>query len=783
MTDDITNQEDISQKWILTGIAATLVIICLIPVSWYLAVKERHITPEAGKNSSIMFVGREKCKECHRIEYDKWMGSHHDRAMDVAAKETVLADFNDVTFTHEDTVFRFFKTGEDFFVNTIGPDGKYANFQITHTFGFTPLQQYLIPFENGRLQSLTIAWDDDKKNWYALPNHTNDHTDWLHWTKQGQNWNGMCAECHSTNLKKGYDDQNERFNTTWSEIDVSCEACHGPGSAHVAWASIPEMGRPHTANYNLMVRTRDLTSQQLIDICARCHSRRASLDDFSHDKKNIMDYLVPSLLTQSLYHPDGQIMEEVYVYGSFMQSKMFLRNVKCSDCHDVHSQKLKLESNALCLTCHRADIYDTMNHHFHKKMHEGRDSRGDDCVACHMPETVYMGIDERADHSIRIPRPDLSRDYQTPNACSAAGCHSDKSLEWVNEHMRKWYGEKRRTHYGEIIAKGRQGRPEVLDDLIRLSKDMLFPGIVRATALSVLSGYPYQSSYQALETALSDPEALVRQTAIATINLLQFDKDAALIFPLLYDPVKAVRIQAALGVASLKKIELSAEQQTVLDQGVKEYKKAMQYVADFPSGRYNLGLMYQAQGNTQKAIESYEQALKIDHLFIPAQNNLAMLYNAVGDNYKAVELFKNILENRPDMAEIAYSLGLLLAEQKNYSEAVIYLKQAAGGMPERARVHYNLGLLLQLLKQAEDAEKSLLKALSLEPDSFDFLYALADHYVKHKAPDKAVMVAQKMMQVYPDSQVGYKILSWANAMKHKMNKDVSPGTGGGRMAP
>ncbi len=774
MTADFSKHDTAKRKWLMTGVAATLVIVLLIPFAWFRVTMQMTPDKVSATDMSLTFVGREKCKECHRNEYEKWENSHHDRAMDLATDKTVLGDFSNVTFTHENVTFRFFKKGDDYFVNSKGPEGEYKDFQITHTFGFSPLQQYLIPFEGGRLQCLTIAWDDDKKSWYALPNHTNDYKDWLHWTKQGQNWNGMCAECHSTNLRKGYNHKENSFNTTWSEIDVSCEACHGPGSAHVAWANIPEMGRLRTDNYKLVVKTRDISSHQLIEVCARCHSRRTSLDDFSHDHKQIMDYMLPSLLTETLYYPDGQIYDEVYVYGSFMQSKMFMRNVKCSDCHDVHSQKLKLDGNDLCLSCHKKDVYDTKDHHFHKKVHEGNESRGDDCIECHMPQRPYMGIDMRADHSIRIPRPDLSNFYQTPNACNAAGCHSDKTLAWTNEHMKKWYGEKTRAHYGEIIAKGRQGDSKALMDLIRLSKDMLFPEIVRATAVSVLSRYPVQPAYNALEKSLSDPAPLVRQTAIATINLLRFDKDAALIFPLIYDPVKAVRIQAALGVASLKNLQLSAAQKKILDKGINEYITAMQYVADFPSGRYNLGLIYQAKGDVKKAVENYEQALKIDGLFVPAQNNLAMLYNEIGENDKAVALFKQILENRPDMAEISYSLGLLLAERKKYIDAVIYLKRAAGGMPERARVHYNLGLLLQHLKQDGQAERSLLKALSLNPGSFDFLYAMADHYMKRKMFDEASLVAQKMTELFPKNQVGYKIMAYADAMKQRKNKDGVP---------
>ncbi|MBW1716325.1 MAG: hypothetical protein JRJ77_10985 [Deltaproteobacteria bacterium] len=156
----------------------------------------------------------------------------------------------------------------------------------------------------------------------------------------GQNWNGMCAECHSTNLKKNYNYHNNSYQTTWSDIDVGCEACHGPGSRHVEWAELPDMARPQTVeNYELLVKIAGISSRSLVELCAPCHSRRAALADYAHAEPDLLDSMLPSLLQEGMYFPDGQILEEVYVYGSFTQSKMYDRDVRCSDCHDVHSVK------------------------------------------------------------------------------------------------------------------------------------------------------------------------------------------------------------------------------------------------------------------------------------------------------------------------------------------------------------------------------------------------------------------------------------------------------------
>jgi len=703
------------KTWKLTGFIATLVIVLSFPI-YYLKV-ERSRTPEYGSvgGPAATFTGSKKCKDCHQKAYDQWQNSHHDRAMEIADEHTVIGDFNNAVFKIHGITSRFYRKDKKFFVHTRGTDGKMDEFEITHTFGWYPLQQYLVPFPGGRLQCLPIAWDVREKKWYHLyPKKPLDPKDWLYWTNAGQNWNGMCAECHSTNLKKNYDIKKDAYETTWSDIDVGCEACHGPGSHHVEWAELPDMARPQVANYDLLVKTSGLGSRELVELCAPCHSRRAILGDYTHAEPDLLDSLLPSLLTPELYFPDGQILEEVYIYGSFTQSKMYHRDVRCNDCHDVHSVKPVKEGNDLCLQCHRAREYDTKAHHFHKQRGEkGEPIRsaegqvlfdvgtGAECVQCHMPGRHYMGIDYRPDHSFRIPRPDLSVKISTPNACSR--CHIDKTSLWSDETITKWYGPGRRQHYGTIIDAGRKRRPEARKDLIRLAVDPLYPVIVRSTALALLTHYPGEDSARAAESALMDDEALIRRTAVESIHPS--------------DPKKLAKLI-----------------------------------------RYNLANLYTALNRPEAAIQNYRAAIKIDNLFYAAKVNLAMLYNQRDENDKAEVLLREVTAAHPQLHEIAYSLGLLLSEMKKYDQAAMYLERAAKGMPGRARVHYNLGLLLQYLKRNAEAEAALLKALKLETDSMDYLYALADLYIKRGKLQKAHGVAEQMIAKHPGQRIGHELL-------------------------
>jgi predicted CXXCH cytochrome family protein len=747
-------RSDPLHRWRVIGLAAAVVIVLVVPV-YVLKESVIRAVHKPAFPGAATFVGRDRCIGCHRGAYEAWLGSDHDRAMSEANDSTVCGDFNNALFAQGNITARFYKRDGKFIVHTQGPDGEPGDFEIAYTFGFEPLQQYLVPFPGGRLQCLTIAWNTVRKEWFSLyPDQNIPPEDWLYWTRNAQNWNGMCAECHSTNLLKNYDPETKTFATTWSEIDVSCEACHGPGSRHARWAEFPPMARSESENYELVIRTSDITSRDQVELCAPCHSRRTEMGDYDHTKANLLDNVVPAVLEQSLYCADGQILDEVYEYGSFVQSKMFKNDVRCSDCHDVHRLTLVKEGNALCVRCHQAEVYDSYDHHFHKKEYQGKPSDGHLCVKCHMRERPYMVIDWRADHSIRVPRPDLTVEIGVPNACSQSDCHDDKPDGWSAEYYEKWYGRARKPHYGTILAAGREREPQARDQLVRLAGDALYPAIVRATALSLLDGYPGEESTAAYNRALSDEDALIRYTAVNHVNTAAAAELKELVAPLLFDPVRVVRVQAASRLAGLPEKLLKPYQMEALDEALAEYKVAMEHSLDFAFAAHNLGSLYMRLKEPERAERYYKTAIEIDDLFHPAKANLAVLYNAQGRNEEAEKLLRQILDGHPDRFDTAYSLGLLLAEMNRYDEAAAYLERASKGMPDRPRVFYNLGLAFQYLGRSGEAEVALRHAVELEPSDVDFMYALADHYVKRGEFRKALPIAERMESTHPENTLG-----------------------------
>jgi len=596
-----------------------MVCALLLPIACKRSGEQAVVDRAAERIAAVApdYVGRQACIECHRNQYDLFVGSDHDMAMDTATDETVLGDFADATFTQHGITSRFFKQEGRFYVNTEGPGGKLQDYEVKYVFGVRPLQQYLIEFPGGAYQCLPLCWDtraqgEGGQRWFHIYDQERiPPDDILFWTRITQNWNYMCAECHSTRLHKDYDRVLEEYNTAWSEIDVSCEACHGPGSEHVRWAEAADKGQQiETSGYlGLVLRLkeddggtwvfRDIEkgtaersvprqAQTVVETCARCHARRTNIHEEYVHGRSFMDTHWPSVLEEQLYFPDGQILEEVYVYGSFLQSKMYMAGVSCRDCHEPHSGKVFAQGNALCYRCHLPEKYGGHSHHFHKD-----ESTGALCVECHMRERTYMVVDPRRDHSMRVPRPDLADRLEIPNACILCHDHKDKTNLWAAEFTQKWYGELQdgQTQYGEIFQAGRRGYPEALDGLLRLADDPEIPLMVRATAFHLLPQYPVPQTLEALRKAVYDNHPLIRMTAVQGFEILSTEERVPHIKHLLRDPVRLVRIRAAFLLAGTPPGVLTSQEQQWLANAMEEYRQVQYFNADHPTSHLNLGVL------------------------------------------------------------------------------------------------------------------------------------------------------------------------------------------------
>ena len=709
--------------------------------------------------SVSQYVSDSQCATCHSDQTDEWTGSHHDLAMQLATEDTVLGDFNDAIFEDSGVTTRFFTRAGSYLIEAEGSDGATAEFKVAYTFGVEPLQQYLIEFPGGRLQALTVAWDTVDKRWYDLyPDQRLAADDPLHWTGRLQTWNTMCAECHSTALVKGYDPSTDTFNTTWEALDVGCQACHGAGADHIAWAESEEPS--DDLGLSISLHRGDLGEQ--LNVCAPCHSRRATLTSEASRGGELLDLYAPSRIQDGLYHSDGQILEEVYVYGSFMQSLMSQRGVTCTDCHNAHSLRLHAEGNAVCTQCHtsqppmerfatlKAKNYDDPSHHFHPQS-----SPGASCANCHMPTKTYMGIDERRDHSIRIPRPDLSAELGTPNACNA--CHDSETAEWAAAAIERWYGPNAAAEsHSESFARSAAPGAGQLERLLAFSANVDAPAILRASALERLAAI-HVDDYQLLP--LSDESALVRASAIRALANAPAEVLLQLAAPALADSARGVRIEAARLLAPAPPEALSEALSVSLKAALKEYIASQELAADTPAAQLNMALLGHELGDESEAEERYRRALFLDPYFLPAQFNLATMLNTQGRNKEAREVLREAITRDPDQGELYFSLSLLLAEEGDMNGASKQLERAAELLPTRARVHYNLGLTKQHLGERQAAEAALLSALILEREEPDFLYALAIFYMQGEDWALAMRYAEQLVAAVPGEPGPLDLLS------------------------
>ena len=758
----------------LALLAGALLAACREPESTHPAAPSKPPAPERAAPPALDYVGAARCAACHAAEAASWRSSDHARAMQEASESTVLGDFSGVSLEHFGAVSTFTRRDGKFVVRTEGADGAPHDYEVAFTFGVSPLQQYLVRDADGRLQALSLAWDARPRaaggqRWFDLvPGERVPPSDVLHWTKPSHNWNSECAECHSTNLRKGYDPAADRFATTWSDLAVGCEACHGPGSRHVAWAEAAArdaaaapgdaarglaggLGGPAGARWvfapgaAIAHREPSRSEHEELEACAPCHARRSTLREGRLAGAPFLDTHRPALLEAGLYEDDGQMRDEVYNWGSFLQSPMYAAGVTCSDCHDPHSLRLRAEGDALCAQCHQPEVFATPAHHHHPPA-----SAGARCVSCHMPARTYMVIDVRHDHSFRVPRPDLSVSLGTPNTCT--DCHAKRSAGWAADQVAHWFpnGRSGRPHYAEALHAGRVGAADAERRLLDVAEDVREPAIVRASALAELGERGGRGAADGVLRAAADTDPLVRLGALAGGEALDAPARLAAFAPLLRDPLLAVRIEAGRLLADVPASQWRPADRAALADALAEYRAAQLVSAERPEAHVNLGILHARLGELDAARAEYETALRLAPWFVPAHVNLADLDRAQGRDEESVASLRRALELAPQQAEVHYALGLALVRVARRDEALSALARAAELAPGQPRYALAFGLALQSAGQRDRALEVLEAARARHPADRDLLLALATLSRDAGRGDLARRYARSLLDADPD---------------------------------
>lgn len=706
------------------------------------------------------FVGAAQCQGCHQAQFEQWQKSDHASSMAQATEQTVLGDFSNVTYESGQRRSRFFKTPSNTFkIETTGADGKVAQFDVIYTFGFYPLQQYLLKTTGGRLQAFDVAWDarplqEGGQRWYQLQDDSvTDPEHPFFWTGYYQNWNSRCALCHSTDLQKQFNPKTLTFNTTFSDVNVACESCHGPGSTHISMVNdgqysaeqtglveIAQAAAFHFSKGDPIARATPDVPKGVseIDVCASCHSRRAEISEFTPGKP-YHDQFQLELMSAATYFSDGQIKDEVFVTGSFLQSKMAQAGVTCSHCHDPHSGKLKAPGAMVCASCHQQDVFAQPTH--------TNNHKDADCLDCHMPNRLYMKVDWRRDH--RFHRPTSANDN---SASPCKSCHEDKSKEWLEHALDTWPKRQNASldtnglwAYLNQALLG--GDTDAIAPAQSLLKDTELPPMLEARLLESMAAVSPQEVIDVLREQVKNSDPLVRRGVVKASEYIAPDIRAQILYPLLTDSVKSVRMSAVAAAVTLP-VGVWSDISTLLT-GVKEYETMLEMNLDHPSANANLAQVMLFKGNTDSAIELYKRALELEPTFLPALINYADIARSAGDIALEQSLLERAYKNNSDLASVNFAIGLFWVRQQQVDKALAYLKVAAS-LPD-AISHYAFVYAIGLSQsnQVDEALEVLKSANATWPGDYNVLINWAKLAYLHQRPEHLQLALKSLLTYFP----------------------------------
>ncbi|HWP05801.1 MAG TPA: cytochrome c3 family protein [Polyangiaceae bacterium] len=711
------------------------------------------------------FVGSATCAPCHAEQAAAYAKSHHANALAVATPERVHAKFDGATFTTPlGGSTRFGQNAGKLEVSSPDAAGATKTFSVAYVAGVSPLEQYVVSTESGKLQTLGVSWDTRPKaqggeRFFHLYGPKGiAHDDSLFFTRPAQNWNHVCADCHSTLVERRYDAGADRFDTRWAELSVGCEACHGPGAEHVDAAKAHPANGPGAYKKTFTVglepsepwapspsgsptaRAKDTVE---IEVCAPCHSRREPLREGFVAGDPFLDAFEPELLRAGAYHADGQVEGEVYEWGSFLQSKMYASGVRCSDCHEPHSGGLRAQGNALCTRCHEPTRFDAASHTHHTG------AKAPACVDCHMPPSTYMQIDERRDHSIRIPRPDLSLDFGTPNACT--GCHAKKDARWALAELAKWFpGATRPHHFGEAFGLDQKGKLDAPRALAALAREATAPAIARATALERLGQYQTSGALGALKEAMSNPDPLVVYGAVRGANELPLLQRAPLLTAVMEHPRRAVRIEVGKGLVEMPLDQVTPEMRAALERRFQEVEESFVVGASRPETHVERSVFELKRGRPGEAEAELRTALRLAPCLVEAHLNLADLARDREDEPGSERAIRAALGCAPNSAAAHHALGLWLIRAEKKTEAAASLRKAVELAPNESRYSYVLAVLVQESGDVEGAVKILETSLEKHGNDRDLLQTLAEYLRKLDQKELAAEVEARLNALMRD---------------------------------
>ena len=699
------------------------------------------------------YTGSVSCRQCHEKFYKLWAPSHHGLAMqpytDELARKALTPQTEDIVIGK----YRYhaeIEAGKGWVIQR-GPEGK-KKYPMEHALGGKNVYYFLTPMERGRFQTLPVAYDVRRKEWFDTAKsgvrHFGDEPDApVNWKESVYTFNTACYRCHVSQLTLNYSLKTDTYHTTWAEPGINCETCHGPAEEHIRVCRAAPKG---TVPKDLKITRggRQFTVEQNNAACAPCHAKVIPLTTTFQPGDRFFDHYDLTTLEDTDFYPDGRDLGENYTYTHWRMSPCVKSGqLSCFHCHTSSGRyKQKKEPNTSCMPCHQERVENATEH-----THHPVESPGNKCISCHMPMTEFARM-RRSDHSMLPPTPAATIAFKSPNACNL--CHMDKDAVWADKHVRQWRKRDYQApvlHRAGLIDAARKRDwsrlPEMLAYITSKDRDEIYA----ASLIRLLQAYDDPFKWPAILKAMKDPSPLVRSAAAASLSMFPSQETGNALLEATGDDYRLVRIRAASALASYPRffasILLEDQDRQNLDKATEEYLTSLTSRPDHWTSYYNLGNYYLERGELPIALAAYETSLKLESRAVMSLVNASIAYVRMRENSKAEESLRKALEIEPNSAAANFNMGLLKAEQKDLSSAEKHLRAALEADPKMAEAAYNLGVLVANERPREAIELCL-KAYELSPNP-KYAYTLAFCMRENGDPGGAAEALKLVIEVWP----------------------------------
>ncbi|WP_197084225.1 tetratricopeptide repeat protein [Desulfovibrio sp. TomC] len=634
-------------------------------------------------------------------------------------------------------------------VETI-PEGQ-TKYPIKHVIGGKNVFYFLTPLEKGRLQTLPVAYDVNKKEWFDTASSGMRHfpggerAQVVNWKESPYTFNTACYSCHVSQLSTNYDFTTDTYHTTWAEPGINCETCHGPSAEHNKIAKATPKGQPLTDLR--LISTKTMTTQQRNDLCLSCHAKARPLTIEYQPKELFLDHFDVVTLEDPDYYPDGRDLGENYTYTSWSMSPCVKSGkLDCLHCHTSSGRyRFKREKfNDACLPCHTDKVNSPVEH-----THHPAESDGNKCISCHMPMTSFARMG-RSDHSMLPPTPALTMAYASPNACN--NCHQDKDAPWADKYVRMW---RTRDYQAPLLQRAAlidaarkrdwSKLPEMVAYIQSHDRDEVF-----ATSLIRLMAASNEDRMitPVLLDAVKDPSPLVRSAAIEAIALRPSPEGVQALLDATGDASRLVRIRAGAGLALFPTDRLEGETKARVEKANQEYLAFLMARPDQWTSHYNMGNYHLNHGELKDALASYQAALEREPQAVMAMVNASIAYGRLRENGKAEELLQSALKLAPDNAAANFNMGLVKAESGELQLAEKYLRNTLKADPQMAQAAYNLCILLSK-DRLDEAVTWCRQAAELRPQEPNYAYTYAFFLNQKGDREGALRTLKAVVEKFP----------------------------------